>query len=345
MSLRSHSLVVVHPAPVVQLQPTSRIERTPARSRRSGQLLYADRSTSTVGAEWHPRTHVRPAVCSSLPGRHGELPRAVLKTGVAAMVTAADPSALRPRADRGIDLVQWRSPSGIATHNVGCHLLELPIVDGDPIRVGGQWQNRPNQHGLYFWQSTGRHIWYESALEAVCLVALDQSGQIDKIAAQPLRLLFRTGAKAVRHDPDFFAVHRSGDQVVYDVKPLARMSAEARAQFAETARVCEMVGWRHVVLNEPDPTTATNLAFLRNTRHLRCHPDLVTLEQVANVFAGGRTLGEAREMVSRRSPALAMPAIKHLIWHRLLAVDLTTRLDFDTVARTVSNWEDKRCCA
>lgn len=38
-----------------------------------------------------------------------------------------------------------------------------------------KWQNRPNQHGLYFWQRTGQHIWYESALEAACLVALDDT--------------------------------------------------------------------------------------------------------------------------------------------------------------------------
>jgi len=67
----------------------------------------------------------------------------------------------------------------------------------------------------------------------------------------------------------------------------------------------------------------------------------VALEQITNVFAGRRTLGEAREVVNRRSPALAMPAIKHLIWHRLLSVDLTTRLDFDTVATTIPNSEEK----
>ena len=121
------------------------------------------------------------------------------------------------RTSSGLDLIQWRSPGGIQIHDVGRHLLELPIIEGDPIRVGGQWQNRPNQHGLYFWQRTGQHIWYESALEAARLVALDQAGEVDKIAAQPFRLLFHTDAKSVRHDPDFFAVHRNGDQVVYDV--------------------------------------------------------------------------------------------------------------------------------
>lgn len=224
-------------------------------------------------------------------------------------------------------------------------LLELPVIDGLPIRTGGQWQNRPNQHGLYYWSRTSEHVWYESALEAACLVALDQGGTVDRIASQPFRLLFRSGATSVRHDPDFFAIHRNGDQVVYDVKPLARMSAEARAQFAETTRVCELIGWRHVVLNEPDPTTTTNLAFLRGARHNRCHPEAAVLEQIANVFAGGRTLGEGREMVNRRSPALAMPVIKHLIWHRVLSVDLSERLDFDTVATTATHTEENPCCA
>ena len=261
------------------------------------------------------------------------------------MVTALGPSELLLRTSSGLDLMQWRSPGGIETHAIGRHLLDLLVIEGDPVRVGGQWQNRPNQHGLYFWQRTCHHIWYESALEATCSVALDQAGEVDRIVAQPFRLLFRIGAKSVRHDPDFFAIHRNGDQAVYDVKPLARMSGEVRAQFDETARVCEMVGWRHVVLHEPGPTTATNLAFLRNARHVRCHPDPVALEQISNVFAGGWPLGEGREMVNRRSPALAMPYIKHLIWHRLLSVDLTTRLDFDTVATRVATPAEEPCCA
>jgi hypothetical protein len=254
-------------------------------------------------------------------------------------------SVLMLRTDSGLDLVQRRSRQGIETHEAGRHLLDLPIVDGDPVRVGDQWQNRVNQNGLYFWQRTDRHIWYESALEAACLIALDQGGELDQIAAQPFRLLCRTGAKSVRHDPDFFAIHRNGDQVVYDVKPLVRMSEEVRAQFSETARVCELVGWRHVVLNEPDPTITTNLAFLRNARHVRCHPDSATLAQIIGVFAGGRPLGEGREMISRRSPALSMPFIKHLIWHRRLSVDLGQRLDLDTVATTVVRSEEGTCCA
>lgn len=242
-------------------------------------------------------------------------------------------------------MVQWRFRGSVVTQDAGRKLLELPIVEGEPVRLGSQWQNRPNQHGVYFWQRTGRHIWYESSLEASCLVELDQGGEVDRILAQPFRVLFRHGSKVVRHDPDFFAVLRNGDQVVYDVKPARRMTEAVRDQFEETARVCGMAGWRHAVLHEPDRILAANLAFLRNARHSRAHPDPVMSEQIGNVFSGGRTLGEGREMVNRRFPALAMPFIKHLIWHRRLSVDPTERLDFDTVATTVPQPGENRCCA
>ncbi|QOT15321.1 hypothetical protein [Paenarthrobacter sp. YJN-5] len=132
--------------------------------------------------------------------------------------------------------------------------------------------------------------------------------------------------------------------MVYDVKPAKRMTMAVRDQFEETARVCEMTGWRHVVLHEPAPTVAANLAFLRNARHSRSHPGSELSEQIGNVFSGGRALGEGREMVNRRFPALVMPFIKHLIWHRRLSVDPTERLDFDTIATTVPQPRENQCC-
>jgi hypothetical protein len=162
-------------------------------------------------------------------------------------MTAAIPGAGTDRllsyTSTGADMLQWRSGKRLETVPAGRKLLETPLADGDPIRVGGQWQNRPNRHGLYFWAPTRTHVWHESALEATCLTVLEYGGRVDRIAAQPFRLLFRTGAPALRHDPDFFAVHRDGDQVVYDDKPRARMTTEAQAQFAETARVCAAVGF------------------------------------------------------------------------------------------------------
>lgn len=107
------------------------------------------------------------------------------------MVTTAGPSELLLRAESGLDLMQWRTPGGIETHEVRRHLMELPIVEGDPIRVGGQWQNRPNQHGLYFWHRTGRVNLCDRDLDVVFLVpmwrdvpAVDDDG----VAAGPVGL-------------------------------------------------------------------------------------------------------------------------------------------------------------
>lgn len=262
--------------------------------------------------------------------------RASLSSGLEKSVLLRTPS--------GADALQWRSGDRLQTLPADRKLLEVPLVDGEPIRVGGQWQNRPNRHGLYYWAPTQTHVWHESALESACLMVLEFAGRIDRISAQPFRLLFRRGARSVRHDPDFFAVHRDGDHVVYDVKPLSRMSAEAKAQFVETARVCAAVGWRHEVLHEPDPVFARNLDFLRSARHRRCHPPNEVVEHILSVFEGCRSIGEARSMINRRSPALALPYIKHLIWHRLLAVDLTLRVDFDTVASSDPAHLEQPCC-
>lgn len=251
---------------------------------------------------------------------------------------------LAPRTRSGRDTLQWRPSDIVETHDVTAKLVELPIVDGRPIRVGAQWQNRPNRHGLYFWPATGTHVWYESALEASCLACLDQSGVVAQIVAQPFRILFRTESAVTRHDPDFFAVLRNGDQVVYDVKPAARMSAQVRLQFEETARVCAAVGWRHIVLHEPEAVLNMNLGFLAPARHRRCHPPGDTFEQIRTVFGDGRTVQEGRLMINRRFPALSMPYIRHLIWHQVLAADLTKRLDFDSVLTTAPDRLETSCC-
>ena len=48
-------------------------------------------------------------------------------------------------------------------------------------------------------------------------------------------------------------------------------------------------------------------------------------------------------MVNRRHPAIVMPFVKHLIWHRRLMVDFDVRLDFGAVAVT-DRGEAVPCC-
>lgn len=240
--------------------------------------------------------------------------------------------------------MQWRRHDGtIHASRASPELLHKRLWETEPIRQGMQYQNRRNQHGLYYWSRTRQHIWYESALELACLIELDHQGTAVKVAAQPFRVLFRRDAPAIYHDPDFFALHANGDQVIYDVKPVVRIDEKARQQFDETARVCAGVGWRHEVLSETGPTRTINLSFLRAARLPRCHPPSEVFERLLDIFGAARPVGEAAAMVNRRHPALVMPYIKHLIWHRYLSVDLDQALDFDTTATTTIS-EGEPCC-
>lgn len=245
----------------------------------------------------------------------------------------AAPCSLSTSTPDGLDMVQWRGRDGsLHEARAGRGVLHERLWEGKPIRTGVQYPNRGNQHGLYFWPRTGEHVWYESALELACLVELDYAGQVLQVAAQPFRLLFRRAAAAGYHDPDFFALHAGGDQVVYDVKPAKRIDVKARRRFDETDRVCALAGWRHEVLSELSTTRAANLAFLRPARLPRCHPPDGVFGRLLQVFGGGRPIGEGAAAMGGRHPALVMPHIKHLIWHRQLVVDLDEQLDFHTMA-------------
>lgn len=206
--------------------------------------------------------------------------------------TSCRPTDPAAQGQDGLDAIRWRRPGGfLHTARLGPGLLHERLWEVDPFRRGSRYQNRLNQHGLYFWAGTGEHVWYEFALELACLVALDQAGLVARVAAQPFELVFRRGVSAKRHVPDFFAVHAGGDQVVYGVKPAARINQRAADQFAQTVRVCAAVGWRHEVLCGPGRVRAGNLAFVRPARLARAHPDGALCARLLGVFASGRPIG------------------------------------------------------
>jgi hypothetical protein len=60
------------------------------------------------------------------------------------MVRGGTPGELLASTSTGLDMLLWRSGASLHTHAAERKLVELPLVDADPIRVGGQWQNRPN---------------------------------------------------------------------------------------------------------------------------------------------------------------------------------------------------------
>lgn len=240
------------------------------------------------------------------------------------------------------DTIRWIVGKRESSARASTALLHERMIDANPIRKGAQFQNRWNAHGSYYWQRTRSHVWHESALELHCLEWLDFENEALEVVAQPFEITFRDGSETTRHTPDFFAIVRSGGQVVYDVKPLDRMKSEkVVAQFAETARVCADVGWSHVVMNERSEMATLVVTHLSKARNPNSCPGADVLEQARNVFASGRSLGEGRSMLNRRHPALVMPIIKHLIWHGHLRIDVEQPLTLDTRAATTG--KDSPC--
>lgn len=249
---------------------------------------------------------------------------------------------LLKRSHTGGDLIQWNNHTGLWTAAPSPALLREDLTDTVPIRTGVQYPNRINRHGWYAWTGRAEHVWFESALEMETLLSLDQRSVVAEIASQPVSILFRAESPCVSHVPDYVATLRTGEQVLIDVKPSSRMTPKAVEQFAETARICQRVGWGQWVLNEEHPDRRRNLAALREFRHARCHPDPDRFEQALAVFSSGRSIGEGRQMLSVRFPSLAMPFIGHLIWHRFLDMPWEQPLDLDTILTTTTRGTS--CC-
>lgn len=243
----------------------------------------------------------------------------------------------------GTDSISWRGSDGQERAELALPaLLHERFADCAPYRAGVQYQNRLNRHSRQFFAPQGSHVWCESALEAESLLVLDFEGDVRRIAAQPMKITFADGT---HHFPDFFAVLRNRDQVVYDVKPSGRMTADAAAQFAKTSRVCAEIGWRHEVLHEVHPTKLHNLEWLRAARHPRYHPPRSEFDRIRTVFGDARSFRDGAAMVNLRHPYLAAAHIRHLLWHRYLNTDFDQTISEATLLGATRKAEICSCGA
>jgi hypothetical protein len=243
----------------------------------------------------------------------------------------------------GVNSILWRGSDGQEHSELASPaLLHERFADCVPYRAGVQYQNRLNRHSRQFFAPQGSHVWCESAVEAEALLVLDFEGDVRRIAAQPMKITFADGT---HHFPDFFALLRNRDQIVYDVKPSGCMNTDAAAQFAKTAAVCAQIGWRHQVLHEAHPVKLDNLSCLRAARHPRYHPPQYEFNRIRAVFADARSFRDGAVMVNLRHPYLAAAHIRHLLWHRYLNTDFDQTITEATVLRTTRKAEICNCGA
>jgi hypothetical protein len=173
-------------------------------------------------------------------------------------------------------------------------------------------------------------VWHESLLERSSLLWLDFSSDIVAIAAQPMQMHFADGTS---HYPDFLALHADQRQVVYNVKPLQFINAKAKAQFANAAALCELVGWSHQVIPAMNPTVAGNLDWLANFRQTRFAPTERAFAQLMDALTTPMPADAAAITMLYPGWTGALAAIFHLAWSGDIEFDLTLPISSTSTIR------------
>lgn len=197
-----------------------------------------------------------------------------------------------------------------------------------------KYQHRRNYEGYYQCAGSGQPIWYESMTEYTALMGLDHQHRLAGIAAQPFCILFPNG---MRHYPDFFAVHESGRQWVYDVRPAELVDEKAAEQFAKTRTVCDQIGWGYEVLDGLTGVPRHNLEWLAAYRHPYIKPDEHLVARILNAASVQKPLAELAVSVGQELPVRSLPGIYHLLWTRQLDYDETIPLGWGTLIGRTSN--------
>ncbi|MDQ4215052.1 TnsA-like heteromeric transposase endonuclease subunit [Microbacterium capsulatum] len=197
---------------------------------------------------------------------------------------------------------------------------------------------------MYFWQRTRSHVWCESQAERWEVLWLDFSDQVERLWSQPMAIAFGHGSRlsGSTHVPDLLAQFADGTYGLFDVRPAALIDEPARMQFAETAAVCETVGWRYRVLTGHDTRATQNLDCLSASRHDRCLPTRQMEALILDTARGGRPRGELCQIVCPECPPLACAWVDNLAWRRLLHVDLAAVFSSETIYATANPSGERR---
>ena len=194
----------------------------------------------------------------------------------------------------------------------------FPVPGCEPVRHFTWRTGQGHRPGLQSLASTGRLHGFESHAEQRLLVALDFLG-VREVVSQPHRMRFESAAGPREHVPDFLAVTGEGTWLL-DVRPADRIEPPDRVKFAASAEAALACGWRYGVVGGWQPHVMTTLDTLSAQRRPLSDP-----LGLAEALLGAAADGPARfaDLVAATSwPAVARAFAIHLIWHRLLAIDL-----------------------
>jgi len=216
---------------------------------------------------------------------------------------------------------RWMSTWKVAGQEVTCPVAGMggfPVPGCEPVRHFTWSTRQGHRPGLQSVTSTGRLHGFESHAEQRLLLALDFLG-VREVVSQPHRMRFESVSGLREHVPDFLAVAGEGTWLL-DVRPADRIEAADRVKFAASAEAALACGWRYGVVGGWQPHVMTALDTLSAQR--RPLNDPLGLADVLLAAAAGGPVRFADLAEAAGYPAVARAFAIHLIWHRVLAIDL-----------------------
>jgi hypothetical protein len=200
---------------------------------------------------------------------------------------------------------------------------DVPFERVRPVRGFASVPGQGNFPGLWWFGRAGDHVGYESWVERDWVMVLDADPEVVAVAAQPFWLSWQAEGRMVRHAPDFFARRDGGSAVVIDVRPDDRIEPQDAAKFEVTARACGLAGWEYRRVGAVPPLLAANLRWLAGYRHPR-YLLQARADRLVRVFTTPVALMDGVRAAG--DPIAFLPVLFHLLWHRVLAVDLSASL-------------------
>jgi len=183
----------------------------------------------------------------------------------------------------------------------------------------------------------GETVQCESFQERKLAFVFERDPTVQAYRSQPERVAFTDSQGALHtYVPDFIVWKTTGEIEIHEVTLTSRREKFSSAEREKAAyTICQKRGWRYVVHTEatlPGATEEANLLALNRYR-----PSIYANAAVTAALRQRLSCNEHKAvylLIPELAHALSLPtptvisAICHLLWHRVIDTDLTSRLLF-----------------
>lgn len=234
-------------------------------------------------------------------------------------------------------LVSYRTASGQLMQRQPLQHFAVHGVTGDivPARSPVAYKNQRHLPGHFYMSRMHTHAAYESRLEMTILLQLDFNQAVRFVIAQPCVLHYRGDSRAYHHIPDFLVGYQNGAAELINVKPRRFVETERnRRAFSACERAAVEMGWAYSTRCEMNPILLANLKWLAAYRR----PPTGLHEYGPHLMDAAQEPISIADVISFAPvlPSLIRPVLFHLIWMRVLDLDLHETMNEKTLVRLTS---------